>query len=102
MKSYKYLGVNISDNGTIAPHMKTLNEKIDKTTTAIKRIKGKGIYKITNLDIFNAYLRPHLNTLTPALSHASVSTIEDFITTALRALKVAMGITPKAKIKSTL
>ena len=28
VKEYKYLGIKISDNGTIIPHMKTLKEKI--------------------------------------------------------------------------
>ena len=49
--------------------------------------------------MFNVYLRPHLNTLTPALCHAPKDTINKFITRALDALKAAINIPKTSSIK---
>ena len=87
---YKYLRIEISSKGTIAPHMESLKMKVANIQRAIGRLKGKGLYMMTSMDMYNAYLRPHLNMVTPALSFASKKVINDYLTKALGALKNAL------------
>jgi len=55
---YKYLGVMINARGKIKPQISELKNRLNKAATAIKRTRGKGIKMITNIDMFNNYVRP--------------------------------------------
>ena len=64
--------------------------KVANIQRAIGRLKGKGLYMMTSMDMYNAYLRPHLNMVTHMLSFASKKVINDYLTKALGALKNAL------------
>jgi len=57
---------------------------------AIGRLKGKSLYMMTSMDMYNVYLRPHLNMVTHMLSFASKKVINHYLTKALGALKNAL------------
>jgi len=41
--------------------MESLKMKVANIQRAIGRLKVKGLYMMTSMDMYNAYLRPHLN-----------------------------------------
>ena len=79
-----------------------LKEKVNNIQKALRRMKRKRIHMLTNLDMFNTYLRPHLNIITPALSFAFKEVIDKYITKALGALKSALLLASTSLIKTTL
>ena len=57
---------------------------------------------LTNMDLFNTYVRPHLNMIAPALAFAPKESIRKYINMAMVSMKIALRLPTTSLIKSTL
>jgi len=57
---------------------------------------------IINMDLFNTYVRPHLNIIVPALAFAPNDSIRKYINKAMVSMKIDLRLTTTSLIRSTL
>ena len=57
---------------------------------------------LTNMDLFNTYVRPHLNMIAPALAFAPKESIRKYINMAMVLMKIVLRLPITSLIKSTL
>lgn len=57
---------------------------------------------LTNMDLFNTYVRPHLNMIAPALAFAPKESIRKYINMAMVSMKIALRLPITSLIKATL
>lgn len=92
----------ISNRGLITPHLSLLRLRSNIMTSKLQKLGNRALDTSTCIEVFGSYIRPILQVPMPALVFSAPTTITNFCTYYLIALKRCVGVVKNATIPEFL